>query len=484
MKFRFIIIFLMFAFQSNFALANYSNILDGVERTFDPNYLYDQSSLGEKPTDDAVVAEFLSRKKSLLWTRCQQALLNAAGTAGTKILMCGGAAYAGCHYINNQMIAGATLVAAATQALESLGNVLEKSWQCFNEIQLNRKPDPLEELEIAYIKKKRAIRDPSLRTTIERKLTTDCRNDYTKATCEIFIKAALSLPTRNQVIDYDPQLIANNLRYYPKNITEALTDYCLNRYISQPSEFSRNPGKKRIAYFQGPPGTGKSEAAKLIAKSLKLPHTLISLAEATGGQRGVEKLTGTREGWGHGDPGLIADAIMGRGGNQPSVMNKVLILDDVDRVLNSDDKDNPLKAYMLLLADPETKELDHPYFNTQIDISNLIIIATGNFDIIDEAQRKRFDIFYFHGFEPDDKFRLVMEVFVQGYIDNMRPELQKYATLTDDDKQNLRRMVDEDKDPGLRTILPLAEGYIIKKVKAALQPNVGSSNNNPCEKNT
>ena len=266
----------------------------------------------------------------------------------------------------------------------------------------------------------------------------------------------LGVPFRVKSLNYDHSRAENLFVGYSEDVVAHLESYCI-RHAALSLEHN---ARKMAAYFWGPPGVGKTRAAKLIAEVLEVPFEVVSLSSAM-----MDDLVGTVE-----KPGLLLSAISRVQPEMGGVRNMILLFDDVDRILNGAGANvwaDQILNFLLTLLESETKSFYSPYLKAHVDISHLGIILAGNNLLRDKALSNRLDMVHFDGYSHEYKQNVVFQEMLPEimalYKNTQHPLLDE--DITDQDRENMIKIVYDDEDPGFRTIKMLVMKYLENRVR-------------------
>jgi len=181
---------------------------------------------------------------------------------------------------------------------------------------------------------------------------------------------------------------------------ERIVEYFAVKELLELRGIALKKGAGAILCFSGPPGVGKTSLANSIATALKRPLIRIAL----GGLEDVNELRGHRRTYVGAMPGRITQGLI-----DAKKMNPVIVLDEIDKVSRSQ-RGDPTAALLEILDPEQNSEFRDYYLNFDLDLSNVIFIATAN-DVgrIPAPLRDRMEFITLSSYTPQEKFEIAKQ---------------------------------------------------------------------------
>ncbi|MGP1449592.1 MAG: endopeptidase La [Wolinella sp.] len=191
--------------------------------------------------------------------------------------------------------------------------------------------------------------------------------------------------------------------YSLKKPKERIVEYFAVRELLTLRGKEQKDSKGTIICFYGPPGVGKTSLANSIATALKRPLVRIAL----GGLEDVNELRGHRRTYIGAMPGRIIQGLI-----DAKEMNPVMVLDEIDKVGHSH-RGDPTSVLLEILDPEQNSEFRDYYANFNIDLSQVIFIATAN-DIgqIPAPLRDRMEFIQVSSYTPQEKFEIAKKYLI------------------------------------------------------------------------
>ncbi|WP_104697112.1 MULTISPECIES: endopeptidase La [unclassified Helicobacter] len=197
---------------------------------------------------------------------------------------------------------------------------------------------------------------------------------------------------------------------------ERIVEFFAVKELLAKREQKENKNIGTILCFFGPPGVGKTSLANSIAKAIGRPLVRIAL----GGLEDVNELRGHRRTYLGAMPGRIVQGLI-----EAKEMNPVVVLDEIDKVGRSM-RGDPTSALLEILDPEQNTNFRDYYANFNIDLSQVVFIATAN-DIsnIPAPLRDRMEFIEVSSYTPQEKEQIAKKYLIPQ-------ELKKHGLKTNE----------------------------------------------------